>query len=506
MDGWEKFCQHAVALALTLRQRHESGDELTTTNNPWVAEAGSDKVAKQRYQIDRRRGAWYVRSFDTGGGMRKRKAQASPAEQLIQSYLDLAVDEDEDTGALELDAGALSGLLYAAREANISLKGAGRLQFSPTPLVLRVEAEADDHRVELHAFLEHRESQRAFEVADGLTIGGAPTWFLWPETSEAFMVHDTPPWVLAAVADKPKITMDTRVDVEAMDALTEQLQSVGVPRQDLFALASDAREVDEIVATISGEGERIKVELAARYDNVTLPIEGKDPESARYAFTAGKETVAFYRDLDAEAAARAVLTELKLRWNTADVAFTARGDDAIKDGRRHPPAAGGLDQARAQPAQDPLGLPVVAGLREEPRRLRARGGGHRERGRRGRAALLPRSAALAARRPPLDHPVRRQRRQARPQDPQAPRRRRGRPCSSTRTAGRRAEHPRARAPVAPALRGPRRHGGQGRQEAHGEHGGRAREGPRARPRPSTPSSATTRSPASPGSGSCIKIR
>ena len=330
MDGWEKFCQHAVALALTLRQRHEAGDELTTTNNPWVAEAGSDKVAKQRYQIDRRRGAWYVRSFDTGGGMRKRKAKASPAEELIQSYLDLAVDEDEDTGALELDAGALSGLLYAAREANISLKGAGRLQFSPTPLVLRVEAEADDHRVELHAFLEHRESQRAFEVADGLTIGGAPTWFLWPETSEAFMVHDTPPWVLAAVADKPKITMDTRVDVEAMDALTEQLQSVGVPRQDLFALASDAREVDEIVATISGEGERIKVELAARYDNVTLPIEGKDPESARYAFTAGKETVAFYRDLDAEAAARAVLTELKLRWNTADVAFTARGDDAIE--------------------------------------------------------------------------------------------------------------------------------------------------------------------------------
>ncbi len=334
MDGWEKFCQHAVALALTVRQQAEDGEEFSTTNNPWVTESMSGAARGRRYQVDQRRGRWYIKSFDTGsaatGGKRRRGATLSPVEALIQSYLDQAIDEDEDTGAVVLEPSALAGLLYAAREASISLKGAGRLRFSNNPLVLRVEAEADGHAVELHAFLEDTEAHRSFEVDSGIVIPGAPTWFLWPESGEAFMVHDTPPWVLSAVAKKPRILMDTRVDADDMDKLTAQLEAVGVPRHDLFALASDAREVEEILATISGEGERLNVELSARYGNVSLPIAGDDPESARYTFTHGKETIAFYRDLDTEAAARKVLTELKLRWNSAEGAFSARGDDAIE--------------------------------------------------------------------------------------------------------------------------------------------------------------------------------
>ena len=334
MDGWEMFCQHAVAMALSLRQQHEAGKDFSTTNNPWVEGAAGDGGKGRRIQLERKRGQWWVKTFNTGsaggGSLGKKTRTRSPMEQLIEGFLDQAVDEDEDTGALVLEPVAVAGLLYAAREANISLKGAGRLRFSNSPLVLRVEASTQDHTVDLHAFLEHTETQRTFEVSEGLVLAGAPTWFLWPETGEAFMVHDTPPWVLTAVAEKAHITMDTRVDAEDMDRLTEQLQAVGVPQHDLFALASDARAVDEIIATISGEGERIKVELGARYDNITLPIEGADPESARYSFTHGKETIAFYRDLDTEAQARKVLAELKLRWNSADGAFSARGDDAIE--------------------------------------------------------------------------------------------------------------------------------------------------------------------------------
>ncbi|MGB1699436.1 MAG: SWIM zinc finger family protein, partial [Nannocystaceae bacterium] len=334
MDGWEKFCQHAVALALTVRQQAEEGAEFSTTNNPWVAESMSGTVRGRRYQIETRRGKWHVKSFDSGsaaaGGRRRRGSTLSPVETLIQSYLDQAIDEDEDNGALVLEPAALAGLLYAAREASISLKGAGRLRFSNDPLVLRVEADADGHAVELHAFLEDTATHRSFEVDGGIVIPGAPTWFLWPESGEAFMVHDTPPWVLEAVAEKPRLVMDTRVDADDMDKLTAQLEAVGVPRHDLFALASDAREVEQILATISGEGERLNVELSARYGNISLQIVGDDPESARYTFTHGKETVAFYRDLDTEAAARKVLTDLKLRWNSAEGAFTARGDDAIE--------------------------------------------------------------------------------------------------------------------------------------------------------------------------------
>src|SRR5690606_31039473 len=121
-------------------------------------------------------------------------------------------------------------------------------------LVLRIQAEArqGDAGVELHAFLEHPESERSFEVDEGRLIIGAPTWFLAPESSELFLVPDTPPWVLESVARQPRIVMDSRVGAEQMDELSERLQSVGVPSTDLFALASDSRDIELIIATIEG--------------------------------------------------------------------------------------------------------------------------------------------------------------------------------------------------------------------------------------------------------------
>jgi len=343
MDGWEKYCHHAVALSLGLRRMHQTGGELTVTENPWVNELVGDNVRSRRYQLEQRRGSWLVKAFDSGSsmarGVRTAGSTIAPVDRLIQVYLDQEVDET-DEGAHVLEDPALAGLLYFARDASISLKGVGKLQFQPEPLVLRVQAEnrEKDGRVELHAFLEEPETGRTFEVEQGRVIAGAPTWFIWSETAEAFMIHDTPPWVLAEVAKQSRIVMDASLDASRMDQLSEQLQSVGVPRSDLFALASDSREISQIIATIEGEGERIKVSLAAKYDDITLEVRGGDPPSARYSATLSAamtesgtpETIAFYRDLDGEAAARKILTDLKLEWRDADTAFIARGDDAIE--------------------------------------------------------------------------------------------------------------------------------------------------------------------------------
>ncbi|MCA9701749.1 MAG: DEAD/DEAH box helicase family protein, partial [Myxococcales bacterium] len=198
------------------------------------------------------------------------------------------------------------------------------------PLVLRVRAESKQNRVELHAFLEHKASERAFEVDQGRVITGAPTWFLWPETAEIFQVPETPPWTLDAIAKQPRIVMDASVAAEDMDRISESLQSVGVPKRDLFELASDAREVSNFIVTIDGGASKISVTLAARYDNVTLGINGHEPESARYAANIGDQTIAFYRDLEAETRARQVLYDGKLRWSDADEAFVALGDNAIE--------------------------------------------------------------------------------------------------------------------------------------------------------------------------------
>ena len=335
-DGWEKICHHAVALALTMRQQYQSGGDISVTQNPWVHDL-DDASQSRRYQIDIRRGRWLINVFQGGAspadGARKRKlgSTISPADRMIQHYIDQEVDETDD-GAHVLDDAALAGMLYFARHATVSLKGVGKLQYTSEPLVLRVQAEPrkGDAGVDLHAFLEEPSSGRRFEVDKGRIIAGAPTWFLDPSSGELFLIPDTPPWVLESIAKQPRIIMDSRVGPEQMDALSDQLQTVGVPRHDLFALASDSRAVDKIIADIEGDAHKIKVRLAARYDNVTLEIRGVDPESPRYAATIGSETISFYRDLDAEAAARRALTSQGVRWSDMDERFVAEGDTAIE--------------------------------------------------------------------------------------------------------------------------------------------------------------------------------
>ncbi len=333
VDGWEKVCHHAVALGLTMRAQYQAGGELTVTENPWVTELGGG--GGQRLQIEQRRGVWHVKAFDSGTSMARRQKRTGggrpPLDRLVQHYLDQEIDETED-GAHVLEDASLAGLLYFAREGSVSVKGIGKLVFVEEPLVMRVKSESreKDARVELHAYLEHVSSGRVFEVDQGRIVAGAPTWFLWPETAEVFMVLDTPPWVLRAVAKQPSIVMDSRVGASQMDELSEKLQSVGVPRRDLFALASDSREITKILATIEGDSEKIQVSLAANYGNVTVQITGTDPESARFSVTTEGDAIAFYRDLDGESAARETLRSAGLEWSDPDGAFVARGDTAIE--------------------------------------------------------------------------------------------------------------------------------------------------------------------------------
>lgn len=333
-DGWEKFCSHAVALSLALRKQYQAGSDIATTHNPWVDDVEDTTGPQRRYQLQEAGGVWRVHVFKPGSAVAQKRLRGRdgmhPADRLIQHYLDQEIDRTED-GSHELEEASLAGLLYFARGAQVSVKGIGKLRFVSEPLTLRVQAETrKDNNVDLHAFLEHKPSGRIFEVADGRVIAGAPTWFLYPPTAEIFRVPDAPPWVLVEVSKQPRLILDARVNADALDSLSDRLQIVGVPRSDLFALASDSRELEAITATIEGDANAVHVTLVARYGNVSLAITGEDPESARYSATVGNETLSFYRDLDSELAARTALTDQKLRWDGKAEAFVAHGDEAIE--------------------------------------------------------------------------------------------------------------------------------------------------------------------------------
>jgi uncharacterized Zn finger protein len=59
-DGWEKFCHHAVALALAFRKQYQAGGDITVTQNPWVAEVTGSSANLQRYTIEAKKGNWHV--------------------------------------------------------------------------------------------------------------------------------------------------------------------------------------------------------------------------------------------------------------------------------------------------------------------------------------------------------------------------------------------------------------------------------------------------------------
>ncbi len=332
VDGWEKVCAHAVAVGLAFRERYRESGEVATTTNPWVDGQAAARSSR-RLQIAHRGGEWFVKVF-TGGSAVERAARRgstkpSPADAMIDHYLEQEIDHT-DADEYVLEEPQLAGLLYFARHAQIGWKGVGKLRFSEAPLTLRIEAEPrDDGAVELHALLEAPDGRR-FEVPEGKIVAGAPTWYIHEETAEVFMVPHTPPWVLAAVAERPRVTLSASIGAEAMDALSDGLARVGVPRKDLFALASDAKSPDTFVVTVEGDAHRVRVELAARYDKVLLPVGGEDPSTARYSASLGDEVVSFYRDLEAEAGARKALLDAGLVYRDDEGAFVAEGDAAIE--------------------------------------------------------------------------------------------------------------------------------------------------------------------------------
>ena len=63
---------------------------------------------------------------------------------------------------------------------------------------------------------------------------------------------------------------------------------------------------------------------------MTIEIKGADPETPRYAATIDDQTISFYRDLDAEGAARKTLKTQGVRWSSMDEAFVAEHDAAIE--------------------------------------------------------------------------------------------------------------------------------------------------------------------------------
>src|SRR5690606_456210 len=77
-DGWEKFCHHAVALAMALRKQYHSGSEITTTHNPWVEEVEDSGASRQRrYQLEQRGGNWLVQVFQSGTAVTHNRMRSS---------------------------------------------------------------------------------------------------------------------------------------------------------------------------------------------------------------------------------------------------------------------------------------------------------------------------------------------------------------------------------------------------------------------------------------------
>ena len=279
------------------------------TTTPWVETAPA-----VTYELESRRPHWHI----TRSGTAKR----TPADRYLEHYASQEVDDADDAGHI-IDDPALAGLLFCVRAgATIELRGSGRLHFAGAA-TLRVRHEPQGERLVLRAYLEHRDTGRAIELAGGRAILGAPTWFLLPQTAEIFLVPDTPPWALDGLVRQPRLAVDTRQGTEHLVALSHRLRLCGVPQEDLRRLVAHARPIDQIIASIEGDAAEVRVSLAARYGDVVVELGDQDPASPRHVV----DGATFYRDLSAEAAARKVLTDLGLAPHEGR--FVAQDDAAV---------------------------------------------------------------------------------------------------------------------------------------------------------------------------------
>jgi superfamily II DNA or RNA helicase len=324
-----------VALALTVRKQFQAGGEITMTQNPWVHElAGGNTTNQQRYQVEIRKGHWHVLVFKGGGtpvAGRKRYEGMSPADRMIVHFLDQEVD-DSDDGGHTIDDAAFAGLLYFARGSVVSLKGVGKLQFVGEPLVLRIRAEPRRQRLERRAARVPRAPLERPHARGQQRAGDRRRADLVPAAGDRRGVPGPRHAALGARGGRQAAAhRHGRAGLGPADG-----RAVGDAALGRRAAAGPVRAGLGLALDRPDRRQR-RGRAQQGQDQPGGPLQQRDPrrhrqrpESPRYSINLGDQTLTFYRDLAAEAAARKVLTELGLRWSPNDDAFAAEGDAAVE--------------------------------------------------------------------------------------------------------------------------------------------------------------------------------
>ncbi len=161
------------------------------------------------------------------------------------------------------------------------------------------------------------------KLKDVIVLAGRRTWVVHGQNLHP-MEPEMPPRLLRKWLLEPEMSFPANQVDRVLTFFGAHL-----PRYRM-ALKADGIEVDEetepaILITVEGQAERVKLQLAARYGTVTVPI---SPVATHLGY-AGSGTKLYRRREELERAAAKVLTDQGLKFDQADNTFEGVGDAAI---------------------------------------------------------------------------------------------------------------------------------------------------------------------------------
>ncbi|MDY7230429.1 SNF2-related protein [Hyalangium rubrum] len=248
----------------------------------------------------------------------------APADERV--FLILAKHEHRYDSRIVLSDEDLADLLDLLRQRRVIYRGTA-LIFSETPCrpQIHLESRADGATARIELLFPDGSS---FPLKDVILLGGKRTWVIQAQNLYA-VEPDFPPrllrkWLLEPTMSFPAPQLDRVLTFFAAH----------LPRFRM-AFKADNIDVDEsvephFVLTMEGSPERVKVQLAARYGQTTVPV---SPTASHlgYASGVGNDSRKLYRrreELERGAGKR--LTELGLRFDGQANAYEASGDSALE--------------------------------------------------------------------------------------------------------------------------------------------------------------------------------
>jgi superfamily II DNA or RNA helicase len=302
-------------LGLSSQPDYDFFYRLTPSN---TGTGGRHWVVDVRRQDAQTKGPIHVKRTLQAGG------RISPADERV--FMALSRHEHRYDSRIVLSDEDLSEAMDLLRQRRVIYRGTQLINTeAPVRPQIRLESRPDGATARIELLFPDGAS---YSLKDVIILSGRRTWIIQAQNLHA-VEPDFPPRLLRKWLLEPSMSFPAGQLDRVLTFFAAHL-----PRFRM-ALKADDIEVDEsveprFVLTLEGNPEKVKVQLAARYGQTTVPVSPTATHLGYASGVGGDSRKLYRRREDVERAAGKLLLDLGLRFDNQSQAFDAAGDVALE--------------------------------------------------------------------------------------------------------------------------------------------------------------------------------